>query len=84
MPQSGDKLKFDDALQVDVLFADELADDNNDASIVLKLTYDYSYMAQIRVAHKSFWRQSRQNWQYLAMVRIINMSIHIRGSEQFG
>lgn len=45
VPAIGDTLKFDDAVQVDVLYADETADDNNDASIVLKLTYnDVSFL----------------------------------------
>ncbi|GLC89891.1 MBL fold metallo-hydrolase [Lysinibacillus piscis] len=39
VPQTGDTLAFDEAIQVKVLHADEQAVDNNDASIVLKITY---------------------------------------------
>ena len=45
VPKTGDTLAFDDAVSVKVLSADETASDNNDASIVLKVTYgDVSFL----------------------------------------
>lgn len=39
VPKTGDKINLDSLIAVDVLHADENATDNNDASIVLKITY---------------------------------------------
>ncbi len=39
VPKTGDEIVFDEQINVKVLNADETASDNNDASIVLKLTY---------------------------------------------
>ncbi|MFJ7668157.1 MBL fold metallo-hydrolase [Lysinibacillus sp. NPDC097195] len=39
VPKTGDRMTFDDELEVKVLNANENAVDNNDASIVLKVTY---------------------------------------------
>jgi beta-lactamase superfamily II metal-dependent hydrolase len=39
VPKTGDSIAFDDELEVKVLNANENASDNNDASIVLKVTY---------------------------------------------
>lgn len=45
VPKTGDILAFDEAVSVKVLSADETASDNNDASIVLKVTYgDVSFL----------------------------------------
>lgn len=45
VPQIGDLLPFDDALKVEVLAADETASDNNEASVVLHITYnDISFL----------------------------------------
>lgn len=40
VPQTGDFIDVDEALTIEVLSADENAQDNNEASIVLKMTYD--------------------------------------------
>lgn len=40
VPKTGDTLTFDEAVSVKVVSADEAASDNNEASIVLKVTYD--------------------------------------------
>ncbi len=39
VPKTGDSIAFDDELEIKVLNANEDASDNNDASIVLKVTY---------------------------------------------
>lgn len=39
VPKSGDKISLDENVDITVLHADENASDNNDASIVLKVTY---------------------------------------------
>lgn len=39
-PKTGDTIKLDSSLKVQVLHADPNAEDNNDASIVLKVTYN--------------------------------------------
>lgn len=45
VPKTGDTLAFDEEVSVKVLSADETASDNNDASIVLKVTYgDVSFL----------------------------------------
>ena len=45
IPKTGDTITFDDVVSVKVLSADETASDNNDASIVLKVTYgDVSFL----------------------------------------
>lgn len=45
VPQTGDQIQLDDELQIDVISADEHASDNNEASIVLKVTYgDISFL----------------------------------------
>ncbi|MFJ7738595.1 MBL fold metallo-hydrolase [Lysinibacillus sp. NPDC097287] len=45
IPKTGDTLAFDEEVSVKVLSADETASDNNDASIVLKVTYgDVSFL----------------------------------------
>ncbi|MEG0261113.1 MAG: MBL fold metallo-hydrolase [Lysinibacillus sp.] len=45
VPKTGDNLTFDEAVSVKVVSADEAASDNNDASIVLKVTYgDVSFL----------------------------------------
>lgn len=45
MPNSGDTIDLDEDVTVDVLFADAAASDNNEASIVLKVTYgDVSFL----------------------------------------
>lgn len=45
VPQLGDMLPLDEALKVEVLAADEEASDNNEASIVLHITYnDISFL----------------------------------------
>ncbi|OCS87033.1 MBL fold metallo-hydrolase [Caryophanon tenue] len=43
--QTGDMVAFDEALDVEVVYADEQASDNNEASVVLKMTYgDRSFL----------------------------------------
>ena len=45
VPKTGDTITFDEAVSVKVLSADETASDNNDASIVLKVSYgDVSFL----------------------------------------
>ena len=45
VPKTGDTLTFDEAVTVKVIHADETATDNNDASIVLKVSYgDVSFL----------------------------------------
>lgn len=45
VPKTGDTLTFDEAVTVKVIHADETAPDNNDASIVLKVSYgDVSFL----------------------------------------
>lgn len=45
IPKTGDIISFDEAVSVKVLNADEMASDNNDASIVLKVSYgDVSFL----------------------------------------
>ncbi|MEC1180831.1 MBL fold metallo-hydrolase [Metasolibacillus meyeri] len=39
VPEKGDRIDFDKELTTEVIYADENASDNNDASIVLKITY---------------------------------------------
>lgn len=38
--QMGEDIPFDEALTVDVVYADETSNDNNEASVVLKMTYN--------------------------------------------
>lgn len=45
VPKTGDMITFDEAVSVKVINADETASDNNDASIVLKVSYgDVSFL----------------------------------------
>ena len=45
VPKTGDNITFDEAVSVKVINADETASDNNEASIVLKVTYgDVSFL----------------------------------------